>query len=1172
MDKRSAIKLLDETFINKYDEERFIKLVKEIFNEIRIAPRSGGIWKEFNDYISSFQQLGSFIDRDKRTIDILAVNLKKASSRDRARTMQRNFIAKYLLNGGKDAAVVAFYGEEQDDWRFSFVKMEYDLVRGEDGKIKEQKELTPAKRYSYLVGPNEPNHTCRSQLLDIVMEERRNPTLSELETAFSIDNVTKEFFLEYKELFHKLEESLKSLIAKDKHIRKEFEEKRISTVDFAKKLLGQIVFLHFLQKKGWLGVQKDAEGRFMEWGTGPKDFMKRLFEKKIVDYNNFYKEILEPLFYEALNSEHDNDCYTKWNCRIPFLNGGLFEPINDYNWTETKMRLDNDIFKDIFRVFNQYNFTVKEDEPLEKEVAVDPEMLGKVFENLLEVKERKDRGAFYTPREIVHYMCQQSLINYLETNTGIERKDIEIFVQYGELTTSDDARIINEINSKKQKFLKGIITDDDYRKEALPLFDKIRLPASIVENKEKIDDLLRNIKIVDPAVGSGAFPIGMLNEIIRARTTLSLFLDEERKIYDLKREIIENCLYGVDIDNSAVEIAKLRFWLSLVVDEEDMSNIKPLPNLDHKIMCGNSLLEEFEGVKLFDEKMLGEPPKDYSKEIKAIEDEIFNLRLEKGKLHSADGKERAAIDAKINRLKAKQKDLEIKSTSGHQSLIVQNESERKIAKIRELQKVFFNEESPSKKRKLRAEIEKIEWELIEATLREQGNEGAMKKLDEYKKNKSKPFFLWKLYFAEVFQRDNPGFDVVIANPPYVSAWTMEKEEPKAREIIKRALSQYSILKGHWDLYIAFVAKGHNILRTAGSLSYIVPNPILREKYAIETRKFLLKEMKLQSILEFNDINVFEGVARRTSVLVVQNTKHKSYTIGILGNESINTGFIHEINRVDVNVWLKSKSAQFLIKGNSNEDDLVNKIEAQSDKVGNFYYVNVGAQIYSKISGKFTKSDVISKEPKGNAKHFYEGKDVQRGRVRHRNLWLDYRQNDMYGPRSPELFETDKIAIRQVSNKGHILAVAYDKSKWYCDHSVILIIPYEIIENTVLRATFKDYERISHNLDLRYAFALLLSKLESYYFRKKFATESLQGSTSHTYPASVRALVMKQISAAQQVPFIHLVDHILAITKDDDYLDNPEKQARVKALEREIDKLVYELYGLTEEEIKVVEGN
>jgi len=185
----------------------------------------------------------------------------------------------------------------------------------------------------------------------------------------------------------------------------------------------------------------------------------------------------------------------------------------------------------------------------EKEATINPEILEKVFENLLETEDKKSKGTFYTPKEIVHYMCQQSLISYLKTNISIPYKDIEKFIQIGDI------------------------------------------PENIEKNHQELDELFKKIKIVDPACGSGAFLIGMLDEIVKARSLLRIFSDKEQNNYNIKREIIENCLYGVDLDSFAVDITKLRLWLSLIADEKSKKNIKPLPNLDHKIVCGNSLTE-----------------------------------------------------------------------------------------------------------------------------------------------------------------------------------------------------------------------------------------------------------------------------------------------------------------------------------------------------------------------------------------------------------------------------------------------------------------------------------------------------------------------------------------------------------------------------------------------------
>jgi len=359
MDERNAIKLLDETFNAEFDLNRFSRFVKELFNvvNIRIQDKTLYIANQYKEHISEFKKMGEYQDSSRKRMEILTVKLNRTSSRDRARTMQRNFIANWLSKMDINAALVAFYGEDPDDWRFSFVKMEYNLMQDEEGKVKIAKELTPAKRHSFLVGKNEPNHTCKGQLLDLIIEEKVNPSLKEIEEAFSIDNVTKEFFEKYKELFLELKEFLEKVLKKDEHVQKEFEEKNISTVDFAKKLLGQIVFIYFLQKKGWLGVKVNEK-----WGTGPKDFMRQLIGggKKqytpLVHYDNFFNDILEPLFYDALANprEGEDGYYRLFKCKMPFLNGGLFEPINDYSWEKTDIIIKDQIFKDIFDTFDRF--------------------------------------------------------------------------------------------------------------------------------------------------------------------------------------------------------------------------------------------------------------------------------------------------------------------------------------------------------------------------------------------------------------------------------------------------------------------------------------------------------------------------------------------------------------------------------------------------------------------------------------------------------------------------------------------------------------------------------------------------------------------------------------------------------------------------------------------------
>jgi hypothetical protein len=741
MDKEAAKKLLNETFDAPFDEGRFNLFALNLLNDVDTTkgfPFLSGnyIRHSFKNHITQYRRLGSYTDPQGETIDVLVVKLKNDWALERSRTMLRNFTADYLENRGrKDSALVAYYTDNPEDWRFSYIRMDYKQELTDSGKIRVKKELTPARRYSFLVGVNEPNHTAQAQLLDILKDDRSNPTLSDLEAAFSVDAVTKQFYLDYRDLFIQLHEELDSIVSLDSKVAKEFETKTIDTGNFAKKLMGQIVFLYFLQKKGWLGVGKDENGNFKEWGSGPKNFLQRLFKKEFSHYKNFYCDVLEPLFYEALASEHDDDYYSALDCKIPFLNGGLFEPLHEYNWRETDIRIDNDILADVFTTFNQYNFTVREDEPLEKEVAIDPEMLGKVFENLLPENLRKGKGAYYTPRTIVHYMCQESLINYLDTECkAVPKNDIETLIREGDLILELETAIYEE--GKKYQSV---------------LMDTIK------ENAQALDDALSHIKVCDPAIGSGAFPVGMLNEIVKARKVLELYLEKEETTYTLKRHCIQESIYGVDIDPGAIDIAKLRLWLSLVVDENDYKHIQTLPNLDYKIMQGNSLIEEFHGISLDIEK----------------KDEQFDV--------FSGG---SSLDVLIENLHKKQADFF--------NAVHPNDKKKKREAVETAIFNIFHNESEKKRN-----ISPQETQVIESDLKEMTHG-----------NKIRNFFPWKLYFADVF-RENGGFDVVIANPPYVNTKDVAKYEWRSN--LKNEFGWVDDLYNHFTFLALKFSKNNGIV-------------------------------------------------------------------------------------------------------------------------------------------------------------------------------------------------------------------------------------------------------------------------------------------------------------------------------------------------------------------------
>ena len=592
-----------ETFDKAFNKQTFIQFAQNLLNDIDMSENKyreyrGNLIKEsFRAHIAQYTRLGKYIDPNGIALDVLAIEVQDESKLDKARTSLRNFVIDHLEKFEKDYALAAFYSKTNGgrNWRFSFIKLEH-ITAVTEGKIKQQKEFTPAKRYSFLVGEDEKSHTAKRQLLPLLQNVYNNPTIEDIEKAFSIEIIADEFFEQYKELFLRVSEHLDT----DTNIKNILELAGTDIPRFTKKLLGQIVFLYFLQKKGWLGVPQNEK-----WGSGQKNFLQSIFNKSDSEGKNFFNSYLRFLFYEALARQHGEDnYYEKLDCRIPFLNGGLFEA--NYGWENFEINLPNILFRNnekiiktgdvgtgILDVFDRYNFTIREDEPLEKEVAIDPEMLGKVFENMLEITERKSKGAFYTPREIVHYMCQESLVHYLDNslNNEIPKTEIEDFVHNSIFYIEHDNRVADK-GKETERY-------------------SYKLPEKIRFNADQIDKLLTNIKICDPAIGSGAFPVGLLNELVTLQLALIKHLSNsylsqklkqiglkpeeydrypEKYAYRVKRHSIQESIYGVDIDASAIDIARLRLWLSLVVDEEDFDNIEALPNLDYKIVCGNSLI------------------------------------------------------------------------------------------------------------------------------------------------------------------------------------------------------------------------------------------------------------------------------------------------------------------------------------------------------------------------------------------------------------------------------------------------------------------------------------------------------------------------------------------------------------------------------------------------------
>ena len=705
--------------------------------------------------------LGNINTSDSYRIGLFHYNIRQGSVANKLVGL-RNLVKSFINPtwGEFDAALVVF--DSGDHWRLSFICD----IKG---------EATSPKRYTYVFGSDDLLYRTPIERFNFL--KKKGISFENLRTAFSVEALSDEFFDKYREQYadfiqyvtgkrfvkvgSKWEEKI--LGEPDTALMQAFNHNEKKIRDYVKKMMGRITFLHFLQRKGWM--------------CGDLNYMQNMFENS--QYKDDYLDsVLEPLFFGILNTKPaerealfadygwDKSLLDEWK-DIPYLNGGLFERDEE---DEPESRFPADYFKRLFQFFSEYNFTIDENDPNDAEVGVDPEMLGKIFENLLE--DNKDKGAFYTPKEIVRYMCKESLIAYLETNTSIAKEKIRQFV------LSPEEGVVDIPENKKPKLLAA----------------------------------LEEVKICDPAIGSGAFPMGLLNELLHCREALS---GERYDRAEIKKSITQNNIYGVDIEKGAVDIARLRFWLSIVVDEETPS---PLPNLDYKIMQGNSLIESFMGV------------------------DLSKLTYEKG--HKKDKGEITLFDDEKNRLQKR---------------------------VFQLLKAYYSCSDHDRKVKLQQEIsdtinKQLEAQAYDPVILEQ-----LKKINLAENNK---FFLWHTWFSDVFNRndDKNGFDIVIGNPPYIQLQNNGGELAKLYEDCR-----FQTFAKTGDIYCLFYEKGWQLLCQQGHLCFITSNKWMRAGYGEKMRGFFAKHTNPKYLIDFAGVKIFDNATVDTNILIFGKGKNEYQT-------------------------------------------------------------------------------------------------------------------------------------------------------------------------------------------------------------------------------------------------------------------------------------------------------
>lgn len=1008
--------------------------------------------------------------------------------------------------------IAVFHNADNTKWRFTLVVKEFTG----SNRVFDKKPDS----YTYVFGVGEKGRTASERFLKLAGNPKK--TLKDLEEAFSVEALSKKFFTEYKGVYQKFVNDIIENPSRLAMFKGSDREK--SARDFVKKMMGRLVFLYFLQKKGWLGCKT-------KWQGGDEQFMKAFVDKAKQD-DLFYHHYLEPLFFDTLNdkrTKQNEDCIIqKTNFgKVPYLNGGLFEKDENHPAALT-LKWEN--FNSFFDTLNNYNFTIIEDDPEFKEVAVDPEMLGHIFENLLE--DNKDKGAFYTPKEIVHYMCQESLYEYLKTN--LEQNNYWP-------TAESEATML-------EKALHNFVTQ--------------KTAGKVIDFDKPLAKALKEVKICDPAIGSGAFPMGLLNEIFHCVHVLyDASPDTVGPVWDMdswqpnkvKLNIIQNSIYGVDIEKGAVDIARLRFWLSLIVDEPEPT---ALPNLDYKIVVGNSLVSKL-GDNIIDIDWhandtshglfgaeLAENKKKLLQKISAEQKESFNPESDKKKL--ATDIRNLKIDLLINQL-----ELMIR--------LANQDREPNATSFTDKKKFILATENYHRVLSWKAQVKRL---------------GGIKQ----KQVDRLDFFDWKLDFPEIMNDqlvDKPGFDIVIGNPPYVRVQNLEYD------LIDVYKLKYKTAWKRIDISTLFFELGSKLVKKNGIISYISSNQFITTEYGRLMRRFLIKEKLLNKIIDFGDLPIFEDALTYVSIFFLRQTfgeifhYHKVNSLPFKYPDkllAINTNILNDdvwslgknedsqiLRKMATNAERLDKKAKCwagIITGNDNlllyqidkeiddiEPELIVPVLRAQDCV-RYGYARPSKKAFYPYIENGDKTEIIplatlkSKYPKAY-KFVISNKDLLKSRKDSRKVFGE--KEGWYGLiRFGRLSRFKRLKIISPGEvKANKFTLDDTSSAFSCAR--------------VFSITSED-----KNLQIKYLLAILNSKLAEFYFHRK---APLKQGGYYSYSASV--IDAFPLKVMRQEALIAMVDKVIALIG---------KERETITYEKQIDVMVYKIYELTYDEVKVVEPN
>jgi len=1206
---------LQTFFAQPYDRAAWLNTIHGVFPHTELFGQPQPV-PVGDSRAQSIFQLGNTRLSDDRGLAILEVAVVETTDLARNRVGLRNLVTRFI-DQDKHHGVLAIFRSPLPSYRFTFVARE--TAMDEDGQI--VKRETAPRRFTYLLGPGESCRTAAERFSELACKGDR-ATLRDLTDAFSVEKLNKEFFADYCRVFQRVHEDIRSRHSK---WSPKIVEQQTQT------LLNRLLFLCFVQRKGWLNRQRD--------------YLVQNFRQhfdKAPNSTSYLDKFLRPVF-EKLSTEGAVADIADHN--LPFLNGGLFsdeygaEHLDDTIRRHKQLKVGNATFQHVFDdLLEIYNFTIREDSPTDQEVAIDPEMLGKIFESLvLQIEKsdggteslRHDTGSHYTPRPIVHYLCTEGLRGWLEQfppnspspqstppegrGSSASEKPVrsearsEAECREGERHSADAAwlttnaardipsplggegrvRGSSDWPSRLEKLL-AIDASDGIDDAERAILDECLTP----EEAKALLDRLDKLRACDPAVGSGAFPVGLLHELVnlmRLCETRSRgkdpVLGNSNWLYETKSDIIRHVIYGVDIQERAVEICKLRLWLSLMVDFDigvdvdncsrsafraALKNITPLPNLDYKIRRADSLIDQVCGHPVILPRLL--------QEASSFNDALNKLSSAKLAFYSAHSQRdkrkhhfailAATADLALNVFK--QSKLDLKG-----SLIPHDDD---LQRLREIEQATTN-------------MLAIQGQIRAARkLPAAAQDDELQRITGHFDDPAKPTFVWQLDFAEVFHRpEHPGFDLMIGNPPYgVELGDEQKERLKTRfaHIAQRIRNSY--------LY--FLGLGYDLVRESGIVCYILPNEFLFQIYMTKARRFFLDNAQYLFAINVGE-DVFDAIVptclvgfrkqtlRSHSIPVADLRLCTLQNLGVaLRTESFqrvssdvvrsspNTMFAFDIRSAALVHRLTTAFPAFgdlcedVANGICTSCDqvyIVSKDVADREGFENVYLKQClrGGQMFRYYCPQATAEYVLYVTDNFDPK---TGKRTLEYLKKHRDLLVQKsveKKNGnrdwhvLFRPRYEGLFRKPKILIRQTADK--IVAAADVTVGYYCINSVNV-------------ALLKDITNTHHQFIL----GLLNSSLLNFFYREI----SQEGGRvlAEVKPQRIRSLPIALGDPEQRAAVAGLVERVLAAKRADPpardaSANKSATSAAVAALEQEIDERVYRLYGLTKDEIKLVEG-